>query len=520
MLLKRLGRRGPNLFAYQKIYKGGNEMKRYMLARFLRSLFSIFAVITIVFTLIYSVIPRDRVFFSDSNVEKIQKRPDDYANYKNLQWEKLGYLDYNTIQDYCKGLYGAATDEYINCVMPDSSETSEYVSLYKNKGYDIQFFETSGQVYATKDIAILQRALNWWGNLISIDYPSKIQSNSDLEQKIYIGTDHNNRPALMCSGCESKYLVYFDGNFPFIHQNFMKFSLGTSYPSYNGQEILDVFTESQGSKKTAEIKLPNGNTANSALNLYTCKYKETLDNIDQKQFIDNYADCKTNKQDPSMMSISFTIGFASLILTYIIGIPLGIQMANHKGRIFDKIGQWYIIFMISIPSLAYIILVRFIGGKAGLPAMFPMLGSSDVKSYILPIISLTLGAVAGRMMWMRRYMIDQTTMDYVKFARSKGLSENEIFFKHIFRNAIGPIAHGLPAAVIFCISGALITEAAYSIPGMGKVLPDSINVYNNSMVIGITFIFTTLAILSTFLGDWLLTLVDPRITLHEKGGSK
>ena len=55
---------------------------------------------------------------------------------------------------------------------------------------------------------------------------------------------------------------------------------------------------------------------------------------------------------------------------------------------------------------------------------------------------------------------------------------------------------------------------------MGKILPDSINVYNNSMVIGITFLFTTLAIFSTFLGDWLLTLVDPRITLHEKGGRK
>lgn len=73
-------------------------------------------VITIVFTLIYSVIPHDRVFFSDSNIEKIQKRPDDYANYKNIQWEKLGYLKYDTIQDYCKELYGAATTEYSNCV--------------------------------------------------------------------------------------------------------------------------------------------------------------------------------------------------------------------------------------------------------------------------------------------------------------------------------------------------------------------------------------------------------------------
>lgn len=498
-------------------------MKRYMLSRFLRSLFSIFAVLTIVFTLIYSVIPRDRVFFSDTNIDKIQKRPDDYANYKNIQWEKLGYLEYKTIQDYCKAEYGAATTEYSNCVLPESEDTQTFVSLKEKEGYIIDYFPESGQAYATRDISILRRALNWWGNLIEIDHPYKVQSesNPDLERKVYVGKDFNNRPALMCSGCESKYLVYFDGNFPFIHQNFIKFNLGLSYPTYSGQKVLDVITESQGSKLQTEVVLPNGQTGNSATNFYTCQYKETLDNIDQKIFVDHYANCKTNKQDPSMVQISMIMGVISLVLAYVIGLPLGIQMANHKGKWIDKIGQWYIIILISMPTLAYIVLVRFIGGKyTGLPSMFPMLGSSHPSSYVLPIISLTLGTVASRMMWMRRYMIDQSSMDYVKFARAKGLSENEIFYKHIFRNAIGPIAHGIPASVIMCISGALLTEAVYSIPGMGKILPDSINIYNNSMVIGITFIFTALAILSTFLGDWLLTLVDPRITLHEKGGRK
>lgn len=151
--------------------------------------------------------------------------------------------------------------------------------------------------------------------------------------------------------------------------------------------------------------------------------------------------------------------------------------------------------------------------------MFPMLGAEDPRSYILPILSLTLGATASRMMWMRRYMIDQSQMDYVKFARAKGLSEREIFSKHIFRNAIIPMVHGIPAAIIFCISGALITEGVYGIPGMGKILPDSISIYNNSMVVGLTFIFTTLSILSTFLGDWLLTKIDPRIRLEDKGGN-
>ena len=88
-------------------------MRRYLIKRFLRSLLSIFIVMTIVFTLVYSVVPRDRVFFSDVNIEKLQKRPDDYLNYKYIQWEKLGYLKYETIQDYCRGLYGDANGEYV-----------------------------------------------------------------------------------------------------------------------------------------------------------------------------------------------------------------------------------------------------------------------------------------------------------------------------------------------------------------------------------------------------------------------
>lgn len=495
-------------------------MKHYMFKRFLRSLFSIFMVLTIVFTLIYSVIPRDRVFFLDSNVEKIQKRPDDYANYKYVQWEKLGYLNYETIQDYCKGLYGTANEQYSNCILPESKETLDYIELKQQQGWETFFFEQSGQAYAVEEIPVLRRAINWWVNLIEIDYPGKVQTvNENLERQVYVGKDFNGRPALMCSGCESKYLLYFNESFPYIHQNFIGLNLGTSYPTYSGQGILEVVSSSQGEKVKQEVTMPNGEVKSTSTNYYTCKYKETLDSMDQKNFTDNYADCETFKSDPSMIQISFSMGLVSLLLTYIIGLPLGIQMANHKGKWIDKLGQWYIVFMNAIPALAYIVLVRFIGGKYfGLPSMFPMLGANDYRSYILPIISLTLGSVAGRMMWMRRYMIDQSTMDYVKFARAKGLSENEIFFKHIFRNAIGPIAHGIPAAVILCISGALITEGVYSIPGMGKILPDSISIYNNSMVVGLTFIFTVLSILSTFLGDWLLTLVDPRISLEEKGG--
>ena len=119
-------------------------------------------------------------------------------------------------------------------------------------------------------------------------------------------------------------------------------------------------------------------------------------------------------------------------------------------------------------------------------------------------------------MWMRRYMVDQQSSDYVKFARAKGLSESEISRKHIFRNAFIPIVNGIPGAIIFTITGATMTEQVFAIPGMGKMLPDAILAHNNPIIIGLVFIFSVLGVVSILFGDIAMTLVDPRIRLNVK----
>ena len=150
------------------------------------------------------------------------------------------------------------------------------------------------------------------------------------------------------------------------------------------------------------------------------------------------------------------------------------------------------------------------------------MGGSAWQSWVLPVFSLTLPSISGLMMWTRRYMVDQSTADYVKFAKAKGLSEGEIFTKHILKNAIIPIAHGIPGNIVGTISGAVITESIYAVSGMGKLLPDSIKAFNNQMVIALTFLFTFLSIFSLFAGDLLVTAIDPRISLvnNAKGGRK
>ena len=215
----------------------------------------------------------------------------------------------------------------------------------------------------------------------------------------------------------------------------------------------------------------------------------------------------------------FGMGIFAMLFSYGLGLPLGLLMARRKDKLADKLGMVYIIFIIAVPSLAYIYLFRYLMTSAfDLPSVFTTYGPGDGRSWILPIISLALPSIASLMLWTRRYVVDQMNSDYVKFAKAKGLNQGEIFRGHIFKNAIIPIAHGIPASLAGCITGAIITEAIYSVGGMGKMLPNAINQYNNVMIIALAFMFSTVSVLSVLAGDILITKVDPRISLSEKAG--
>ena len=138
------------------------------------------------------------------------------------------------------------------------------------------------------------------------------------------------------------------------------------------------------------------------------------------------------------------------------------------------------------------------------------------QMYVLPIVSLALPSVANLMKWLRRYMIDQMNSDYVRFARSGGLSEQEIFSKHILKNAIIPIVHGIPGTILFAMTGAIITERVYVVPGAGNMLTKAINAYDNGVIVGMTLFYAALSVVSIILGDVLMSIVDPRISFTTK----
>ena len=488
-------------------------MRRYIITRILKSIVSIFAVVSIIIVMIYTMVPSEKVFDNDAGAKKM--KGDQLTLYKARKLEELGYHDYASITEMCQSTFG---DDYTSCTV-DESINSEVLDNYEKNGYEILTLK-SGEKYGIHTYNWFELLARYYSRLLVVDSKNAIQDNNNpnLERKVYWGKNpYNGTPAILCSGCTYKYQLYFDGSFPFIHQNKIRLNFGTSFPTKYGTPTTDVISEGQGANKKIEQTFETGLTEESARIQTSCRYKYQIDHLDQKRFSDNYADCMTLHESPSMVNTSYVLGLLALVIAYIFAIPFGISMAQHKDKLIDKIGIVYINLLIAVPSLAFIFFMRSIGTNFGLPDKFPQLGFNDIRSYIMPVLILALLQTPSLMMWLRRYMIDQSNSDYVKFAKAKGLSQKEIFRNHILKNAIIPIVNGIPGSIILCISGALITESAFAVPGMGKMLPDAIRQANNNMVITLVFIFTTLSILSVLIGDILMTLVDPRISLIEKG---
>ena len=214
-------------------------------------------------------------------------------------------------------------------------------------------------------------------------------------------------------------------------------------------------------------------------------------------------------QEKMMYSIYFGIG--AVILSLLVGVPLGILMAQLKGRWLDRLGTGYIVVIVAVPAMVYYLVIQmYLSEWLNLPMLFD---EYDLRSAILPLVSMALGPIATYAMWMRRYMVDELNKDYIKLARAKGVAERTIMFQHVMRNAFIPMAQYLPATILFTITGSIYIESLYSIPGMGGLLVDAIQRQDNNVVQGLVLVFSSLGIIGLILGDMLMALVDPRIKL-------
>ena len=518
-------------------------MAKYILKRFLHGLISIVIVVAIVMVLIYSLLDRTTIFAEDEVYRKLQNNAKTTYTYR--RWQDYGYLDYVNYTDWLntqarEGKIDADTlKEAVSLGRKEEDDdevvakyAKEFTEYYEGKGFQVERLKAitsrrklaaGGQpeLFAHKDRPLSSRLISYFSRIVTIDTIHYVDKDTDIGARGLTFTTHDPvyggekfSPAIIGNGTKHKYLLYFDDKFPYLHQNLITVNLGTSYSVNKDHDVLETMLQTQGSYVTREMMFPSGHEEESADDLHTATYLAgSLEGSEmlQTRFVDDYTNTLTTKGGRSKIAFSFTCGILASLMAYALGLPLGVFMARHKDGLVDKLGTFYIVFIMAVPSLAYIFLFKAIGGSMGLPTTFDV-NNGTALMYVLPIVSLALPSVANLMKWLRRYMIDQMNSDYVKFARSGGLTENEIFARHILKNAAIPIVHGIPGTILGALTGAIITERVYTVPGTGNLLTQAINFYDNGVIVGVTMFYGLLSVVSIILGDVLMSVVDPRIS--------
>ncbi len=220
------------------------------------------------------------------------------------------------------------------------------------------------------------------------------------------------------------------------------------------------------------------------------------------------------------LPVSIKLGSLSLLVSLLVGLPMGTLMANYKGRFFDHLGTGFIVFIQAVPAAVYYLFIQFYGTKL-LGIKMTIFDAADLANpayWVLPVLSMSLGNIAYYAMWLRRYMVDEKNKDYVMLARIKGDSEGQIMFRHVFRNAFVPMVQYIPTSFLNTVIGSIYVESLFGIPGMGGLLVDVVKKQDNTMVQAIVLLFACVGIIGLLLGDLLMVVFDPRISLVRKGG--
>jgi oligopeptide transport system permease protein len=217
------------------------------------------------------------------------------------------------------------------------------------------------------------------------------------------------------------------------------------------------------------------------------------------------------------MGPSFLLGSQGLILGVALGILLGMIAALRQNTIWDYGSTLIAIIGISIPSFVFATFLQY--WLAVKWELFPVaLWKDGWMSSVLPSIALAMGPLATASRFIRTEMIEVLSSDYITLAKSKGASGFEVAFKHAFRNALIPLVTVLGPLAAGLLTGSLVIEQIFAIPGIGEQFVKSIFSNDFSIIMGTTLFFSAFLIVVIFLVDILYGIIDPRIRLS--GGSK
>ena len=226
------------------------------------------------------------------------------------------------------------------------------------------------------------------------------------------------------------------------------------------------------------------------------------------------------------MGTSFAIALIATVFEFLIAIPLGITAATHQYSIRDYVVTILVMIGISLPSfffgevlknifaikLGWFEIAGSLGatgsatGLANLPAYF--------SHFFLPILTVVILSIGGRMRMTRTNMLEVMNSDYIRTARAKGLKESKVINKHAFRNTLIPIVTTLAGLLPSLFSGALITEQVFNIDGIGNVALKAMNSADIPFIMGYNMFLALLSVIGVLLSDIMYAVVDPRVKLE------
>lgn len=233
------------------------------------------------------------------------------------------------------------------------------------------------------------------------------------------------------------------------------------------------------------------------------------------------------------LPVSLSLGLWSAVLIYLLAIPLGIKKARQHGTVFDQSTSILLAVAYAIPAFifAIVLIVFFAGGSYF--QWFPLQGLvsenfaelsvlAKIKDYFwhmaLPLLAMLIGGCATLTYLTKYSFMDELSKPYVLTARSKGLTEPQVLYGHVFRNAILIVVAALPEALIgFFFVGNLFIEIIFNLDGLGLLGFEAIVQRDYPVIFGTLFIFTLLGLLLRLIGDVLYQLIDPRIHFDSQG---
>ena len=216
--------------------------------------------------------------------------------------------------------------------------------------------------------------------------------------------------------------------------------------------------------------------------------------------------------------VSADLGIRALLFAVIIGVLLGAVAAIRRGGFADSFSMFVAMIGVSVPSFILGALLQYFLAlqlrKTFGIMLFPIQGWGNFNQTILPAFALGLGSLATVSRLMRTSMLDVLSQDYIKTAKSKGLSQRQILWHHAMRNAIMPVVTIMGPTVASVLTGTFVIESIFNIPGLGKYFVISIKDLDYTMISGTVVFYGGLLILCTLVVDLLYGFIDPRVKLE------